>query len=92
MPRLIILFATCGVAACSASTGSHRNERAELHPPAADSVWPRHAEVDLSGAWATGNVGEPAAPRIVIRPPCNFGPAQWVLQQNGETVRATDGR
>lgn len=88
MPRLLILLATCGVAACSASTGSQRNERAELHPPAVDSVPPRHADVDLSGDWATGSTGEPAVPRIVVRPRCNHSPALWLIQQSGDTVRA----
>ena len=27
-------------------------------------------------------------PRIVIRTECNYSPALWVLQQNGDTVRA----
>jgi hypothetical protein len=88
MPRLIILLATCGAAACSASTGSHPDERAELHPHAVASVPPRHAAVDLSGAWASGSAGEPDAPRIAIRPPCNYSPALWVIQQSGDTVRA----
>jgi hypothetical protein len=88
MRRLIIFLATCGTAACSASTGSHPNERAELQPATGDSVPQRHADLGLSGAWATGSTGEPAVPRIVIRPPCNFSPALWLLQQNGDTVRA----
>jgi hypothetical protein len=88
MRRLIVFLATCGAAACSASTGSHPNERAELQPAVGNSVPRRHADVDLSGAWATGSAGEPAVPRIVLRPPCNFGPALWLIQQIGDTVRA----
>ena len=88
MPRLILLLATCAAAACSASTGARANEGAELQPPAVPSVPRRHADVDLSGAWASGSTGEPNARRIVIRPPCNYGPALWVIQQSGDTVRA----
>ena len=88
MRRLIISLATCGAAACSASVGSHPNERAELQPRLGDSVPSRHADVDLSGAWATGSAGEPDVTRIVIRLVCNYTPALWVLQQNGDTVRA----
>jgi hypothetical protein len=88
MPRLIVLLATCGVAACSASSGSHPNERAELDPPVTVSVPRRLADVDLSGAWASGSAGEPDVARIVTRPPCNVGPALWVIQQNGDSVRA----
>ena len=88
MPRLIVLLATCGVAACSASTGSRPNERAELDSPVTVTVPRRLAEVDLSGAWATGSTGEPDVPRIVIRPECNYSPSRWVIQQNGDSVRA----
>jgi hypothetical protein len=87
MPRLILLLAMC-VSACSASSGARPNERAELPPPVVDAVPPPHAAVDLTGAWATGSAAEPAVPRIVIRPQCNYSPALWVLQQNGDTVRA----
>jgi hypothetical protein len=88
MPRLILLLATCCAAACSASAGAHPDERPELEPHAVVTVPRRYASVDLSGAWATGSAGEPDVPRIVIRPPCNVGPALWVIQQNGDSVRA----
>jgi hypothetical protein len=88
MPRLILLLATCGAAACSAATSSRPIERAEVRPPPSDSAPTRHADVDLSGAWATGSAGEPDVPRIVIRPQCNHSPALWLIQQLGDTVRA----
>jgi hypothetical protein len=88
MPRLIILLAACASAACSASTGSRANEPAEHPAPTADSLPRRHAAVDLTGAWATGSAGEPAAGRILLRLGCNYSPPLWVIQQSGDTVRA----
>jgi hypothetical protein len=54
-------------------------------------VWPaltprRHADVDLSGAWANGSTAEPAAAQIVIHVECNYSPSLWVIQQRGDTV------
>jgi hypothetical protein len=88
MPRVIIATAACVAAACSASTPSRPVERAELPTPTIDSVWLGHADVDLTGSWATGSGGEPAVSRIVLHPECNYSPATWVIQQSGDTVRA----
>ena len=88
MKRLRILLAACAAAACSASAGGRANERAERQAATADSIPRRHADVDLTGAWATGSAGEPAAKRIVLRLECNYSPPLWVVQQSGDTVRA----
>jgi hypothetical protein len=88
MPRIFALLAMCGAAGCRASAGSRSHERAEHQLPAADSVPRGHAGVDLTGAWATGGTGEPAAQRIVLRVECNYSPPLWVIQQSGDTVRA----
>lgn len=43
---------------------------------------------NLSGAWAAGSGEEPSVRHIVLRPPCNFTPGYWSLEQQGDTVRA----
>lgn len=43
---------------------------------------------DLSGAWAVGRDEEPTVRHIVLRPPCNYTPGYWSLEQQGDTVRA----
>lgn len=85
--KLITLLAACVVAGCSASTHSPAHESAEPYTAATDSVRRVHADVDLTGIWATGRTGEPAARRIVITVECNYTPSLWALQQNGDTVR-----
>jgi hypothetical protein len=84
---MFILLAACGAVACSTSTSSRPKERPETATPIADSVRRGHADVDLTGTWATGSTGEPAVRRIVIRPECNYMPSLWALQQRGDTVR-----
>jgi hypothetical protein len=86
--KIFILLAVCGAAACAVSTGSGSNKRAERKVPTADAAQGGHADVDLTGAWATGGAGEPAAERIVLRVECNYSPALWIIQQSGDTVRA----
>jgi hypothetical protein len=88
MRRLIIVLAVCAAAACSASTRSRDNERAELPMPIVAPLGTAPAAVDLTGTWATGSAGEPDAKRIVLRPQCNYGPAVWILEQYGDTVHA----
>jgi hypothetical protein len=87
MQRLIGLLATCAAVACAASAGSRSSDRPEPDASVVDSVQRGHAAVDLTGSWATGTAGEPAAGRIVLRPECNFSPAHWIIQQTGDTVR-----
>ena len=87
MQRLIIPLTACALA-CSASIPSRTNERAARPSPTTDSVRTSHADVDLTGAWATGSTGEPDVRRIVLRPECNYSPAVWLLEQNGDTLRA----
>jgi hypothetical protein len=41
----------------------------------------------VTGNWATGYGAADAAPPVVtISPPCNYSPAVWAIQQNGDTV------
>jgi hypothetical protein len=54
----------------------------------ADSMQPERASLDLTGTWATGGVSEPAAKRIMLHTECNYTPALWIIQQNGDRVRA----
>ena len=44
--------------------------------------------MNLTGAWATGSLGEPTVAEIVLTPQCNYSPALWILEQSGDTVRA----
>jgi hypothetical protein len=88
MSRLLLLLAICAAVACSATKGSRSIERVEPQPPIADLTLPRHADLDLSGPWATGSVGEPDVTRIVMQLQCNYTPPLWVIDQRGDTVRA----
>jgi hypothetical protein len=88
MNRILILLAACAVSGCAASTIPPSTERAVREAPTTDSVGRGHADVDLTGTWATGSASEPAAKRITLRVQCNYTPALWVLQQSGDTVRA----
>lgn len=91
MQRTVILLAACAVAGCVASSGSRSTASAPPLPPeapGADSVPRAHAEVDLTGTWATGSTAEPSAERIVLHVPCNYTPPLWILEQSGDTVRA----
>ena len=54
--------------------------------PADSEVFRERSARDLSGAWAAGTGDEPAARRVVIRPPCNFTPALWYLEQHGDSI------
>ena len=58
------------------------------HPRIADTMPARHADVDLTGTWATGGTGEPAAKQLVLQPRCNSGPPHWIIEQRGDTVRS----
>jgi len=58
-----------------------------MRAPGADSLRQEYADVNLTGVWATGSVGEPSARRILIRPGCNYTPPLWSLEQRGDTVR-----
>lgn len=86
LPRAITLLAAYAAAGCSASTSSRAHE-AGSYIEAPDSVRRGHADVDLTGNWATGSTGEPPARRLVLRLECNYTPALWALQQSGDTVR-----
>jgi hypothetical protein len=81
-------------AACSTPARSPRYEQAEpeLAPHSAERL-PLGAErlpleVDLTGRWATGSMGEPSLAKIVLQPPCRITPAAWILQQRGDTIQA----
>jgi hypothetical protein len=86
--RLLLLLTACTSAACCSSSLSHANAREERTTSTTDSIPLRPATVNLSGAWATGSTGEPASPRVLLHVECNYTPSLWVLQQDGDTVRA----
>lgn len=88
MRQLIILLAACAAGACSPST--HSSAAAQSESPAPVVVPPRtgHADVDLTGTWATGSDGEPEVRQIVLHPQCNSSPSHWILEQSGDTVRS----
>jgi metallo-beta-lactamase class B len=48
--------------------------------------FPERSARDLSGAWVYGSTDEPAVRRVVLRPPCNFTPSQWYLEQHGDSI------
>ena len=85
----LLVWCTTGCAAArSASTRSRENERVELPVRIAAPVRTAPGAIDLTGSWATGSVGEPDATRIALHPQCNYSPAVWIIQQDGDTVRA----
>lgn len=86
--KLIVLLAPLGLVACVARTQSSKTDRPDEQPPVADSVSRTHADVDLTGSWATGSAGEPEARKIELRLQCNYTPPLWVLEQTGDTVSA----
>ena len=88
MQRPIMLVAICATAACSASTRSPAHERATASTPIATPPRTGHADIDLSGAWATGSAAEPEVKGITVWPQCNSSPGQWLIEQHGDTVRA----
>ena len=89
MQRPITLLVLCAAVACGASAHSRAKVQAAA-APAPTVAQPRtgHADVNLTGAWATGSANEPDAKQIVLHPQCNYSPALWVIQQDGDTVRA----
>jgi hypothetical protein len=52
--------------------------RVELMPPV----------TDLSGDWATGSAYEPPSGPVVLHPSCANNPAVWIIQQEGNTLKA----
>lgn len=83
-----MFLALCAAAACSASLRSRPTERADPPAPTIDPVRTGHASVNLTGSWATGSVDEPAAKQLTLHPQCNSSPAHWIIQQDGDSVRA----
>lgn len=86
--RLIVLLGPLGLVACRASTQSRATDRSNERPSVVDSVSRAHADVDLTGFWATGSAGEPEARRVELRLQCNYTPPLWILEQSGDTVSA----
>jgi hypothetical protein len=60
----------------------------ELVDARATSAAASAADVDLSGAWATGSTSEPAVSRVVVQLECNYTPSFWIIEQRGDSVRA----
>lgn len=88
MSRLVLILASVSAAACSASVSSPAVVPSPRPASTADTLHRAHASVDLTGLWATGSEGEPAARQVVLSPQCNYHPAHWILEQSGDTVRA----
>ena len=88
MQRLIMSLALCAATACSASTRLPAPQRSAPAEPTAASPRTGHASINVNGLWGTGSVGEPTAKQIVLHPQCNYSPSVWILEQNGDSVRA----
>ena len=88
MQRPVTILAICAAVACSASTHSRAGKQAAQPAATVGPVRTGHADVNLTGAWATGSAGEPEAKQIVLHPECNSSPALWIIQQDGDTLRA----
>jgi hypothetical protein len=87
MRRPITLLMLCATVACGASTHSRANAHASAPAPPAP-IRTGHADVNLTGTWATGSANEPEAKQIELHPQCNYNPALWIIQQDGDTLRA----
>jgi hypothetical protein len=83
----IVLIAACAATACAAPR-SHASAPVESPAPFVAPPRTGHADVDLTGTWATGSEGEPVARKIELHPQCNFSPAVWIIEQSGDTVRS----
>ena len=88
MQRLVTALAICAAVACSASAHSRASEQAAPPAPIVGPVRTGHADVNLMGTWATGSAREPEAKQIVLHQECNYSPALWIIQQDGDTLRA----
>lgn len=44
--------------------------------------------VSLAGTWHTGTGAEPIVDSVVLRPPCLVLPAVWLIEQEGNVLRA----
>lgn len=82
--RRALLLACIACIASVACAGAGSQGR----PPVAADAPPQPPAFDLSGAWASGTTGEPAARHLRLQLECNYTPSLWVLQQRGDTVRA----
>ena len=86
--RSFVLLAPLGLVACTARTHSPATDRPDEQATVVDSVAASHAQLDLSGAWATGSASEPEARRVELRLECNYTPPLWILEQSGDSVSA----
>ena len=86
--RCLLAAVLCGAGACAATTRSTSAESDGGSVAVGDTLRDGPPDVDLTGAWVTGTVGEPATARLVRHVECNYGPAFWSIQQQGDTIRA----
>jgi len=92
MQRPITLLVLCAALACRAS--AHPRAAVQATAPAvqpatiAAPIRTGYAAVNLTGEWTTGSAGEPGARLIMLQPECNYSPALWIIEQEGDTVRA----
>jgi hypothetical protein len=78
----------CAALACRASTHPPAGVQAPAPALAVEPPRTGHADVNLTGTWTTGSSSEPAVNQIVLRPLCNYHPALWIIQQEGDSMRA----
>jgi hypothetical protein len=91
MQRPIMLLVLCAAIGCRASAHPRIVAPATADTTQAAIAAPvrtGHAGVNLTGTWTTGSANEPSAKLILLQPQCNYHPALWILQQDGDTVRA----
>jgi hypothetical protein len=92
MQRPVTLLVLCTTIGCRASTHARPGVQATLpatiSATTATLVRTGHAGVNLTGGWTTGSASEPAARQITLNPECNYSPALWIIQQDGDSLRA----
>ena len=85
MRPLIVLVVTIS---CARFSPSSRAPSPAIEPTPAEDIGQIAPAVDLSGSWTTGSDGEPQGPTVVTHTGCSVNPAEWVLSQEGDSIRA----